>query len=112
LLRALIQPTPTAGMDLHEVTLEIGIAVNHSTYDTLYLAFAIAMGASGVVVSDGDFVRDMQAHPDPALAGCSFRSMNGREGMALECDSPWSRRSSLPSTQTFCNGYRRLWLAP
>jgi predicted nucleic acid-binding protein len=69
LLRALIQPTPTAGMDLHEVALDIGIAVNHSTYDTLYLAFAIAMGARGVVVSDGSFVRDMRAHPDPALAG-------------------------------------------
>ena len=68
LLRAVIQPTPTTGMDLHEVALEIGIAVNHSTYDTLYLAFAIAMGAAGVVVSDGPFVRDVRAHPDPALA--------------------------------------------
>ena len=29
LLRALIQTTPTACMDLHEVALEIGIAVNH-----------------------------------------------------------------------------------
>jgi predicted nucleic acid-binding protein len=32
LLRALIQPTPTGAMDLHEVALEIGIAANHSTY--------------------------------------------------------------------------------
>ena len=55
-------------MDLHEVALDIGIAVNHSTYDTLYLAFAIAMGARGVVVSDGPFVRDMRAQPDPVLA--------------------------------------------
>ena len=69
LLRALIQPTPTTDMDLHEVALDIGIAVNHSTYDTLYLAFAIAMGASNVVVSDGPFVRDLRAHPDPILAG-------------------------------------------
>jgi predicted nucleic acid-binding protein len=68
LLRVLIEPTPTAGMGLHEVALEIGIAVNHSTYDTLYLAFAIAMGARGVVVADGLFVRDMRGHPDPALA--------------------------------------------
>ena len=68
LLRALIQPIPTTDMDLHEVALDIGIAVNHSTYDTRYLAFAIAMGARGVVVSDGPFVRDMKAHPDPALA--------------------------------------------
>ena len=34
----------------------------------MYLAFAVAMGARGVVVSDGPFVRDMRTHPDPALA--------------------------------------------
>ena len=68
LLRALIQPTSTAGMDLHEVALEIGIVANHSTYDTLYLAFAIAIGARGVVAADGAFARNMRAHPDPALA--------------------------------------------
>jgi predicted nucleic acid-binding protein len=68
LLRTQVPPTPTADMDLHEVALEIGMAVNHSTYDTLYLAFAIAMGATGLVVADGPFVRDMRTHPDPALA--------------------------------------------
>jgi predicted nucleic acid-binding protein len=68
LLRAQIPPTPTADMDLHDVALEIGMTVNHSTYDTLYLAFAVATGAAGVVVSDGPFVRDMRTHPDPALA--------------------------------------------
>lgn len=68
LLRTLLSPTPTADMNLHEVALEIGMAVNHSTYDTLYLAFAIAMGARGLVVADGTFVRDMRTHPDPALA--------------------------------------------
>ncbi len=68
LLRAQVEPTPTAGLDLHDVALEIGLAVNHSTYDTLYLAFAIAVGARGVVVSDAPFVRDMQRHPDQALA--------------------------------------------
>jgi predicted nucleic acid-binding protein len=69
LLRALIEPTSTAGMGLHEVALDIGTTVNHSAYDTLYLAFAVAMGASDVVVADGMFVRDMRGHPDPALAG-------------------------------------------
>jgi predicted nucleic acid-binding protein len=68
LLRRLIKPTPTATMDLHEVALEIGLAVDHSTYDTLYVAFAIAVGASGVVTSDAAFVRKMQSHPDAALA--------------------------------------------
>lgn len=69
LLRALVPPTPTADLDLHDVALDIGMAVNHSTYDTLYLAFAIAMGARGVVVADGPFVRAMVRHPDPVLAG-------------------------------------------
>jgi predicted nucleic acid-binding protein len=69
LLRALVPPTPTADLDLHDVALNIGMAVNHSTYDTLYLAFAIAMGARGVVVADGPFVRAMARHPNPALAG-------------------------------------------
>ena len=68
LLRAMIEPTPTTDLKLHDVALDIGIAANHSTYDTLYLAFAVAMGARGVVVSDGSFVRDMRTHPDPALA--------------------------------------------
>ena len=68
LLRAVIEPTPTGGLDLHDVALDIGLATNHSTYDTLYLAFAIAMGARAVVVADGVFVRDMQRHADPTLA--------------------------------------------
>jgi predicted nucleic acid-binding protein len=66
LLREQVEPTPTAHMRLHEAALEIGIASNHSTYDTLYLAFAI--GASAVVTADGPFVRTMRAHPDPSLS--------------------------------------------
>lgn len=68
LLKAQIDPTPTADLHLHDLALDIGIAVNHSTYDTLYLAFAVAMGASGVVAADGPFLRSMQTHPDPALS--------------------------------------------
>jgi len=68
LLRAQVAPTPTADMALHEVALDIGIEVNHSTYDTLYLAFAVAMGASAVVLADGPFVRAMRVHPDASLA--------------------------------------------
>jgi predicted nucleic acid-binding protein len=68
LLRALVPPTATGDLDLHDVALDIGLAVNHSTYDTLYLAFAIAMGARGVVVADGPFIRAMTLHPDPTLA--------------------------------------------
>jgi predicted nucleic acid-binding protein len=68
LLRDLVPPTATGDLDLHDVALEIGLAVNHSTYDTLYVAFAVAMGARGVVVADGPFIRDMARHPDPALA--------------------------------------------
>jgi predicted nucleic acid-binding protein len=69
LLRAQVEPTPTAELSLHDVALEIGLTVNHSTYDTLYVAFALAMGAERVVVADGPFVTAMQTHPDPALAG-------------------------------------------
>jgi predicted nucleic acid-binding protein len=68
LLRRQIQPTPTGRMDLHDVALEIGIAVDHSTYDTLYLAFAVAMGADAVVAADGAFLRAMRSHPDPTLS--------------------------------------------
>ncbi|WP_424140389.1 type II toxin-antitoxin system VapC family toxin [Roseomonas chloroacetimidivorans] len=68
LLRALVPPTASGDLDLHEVALDIGLAVNHSTYDTLYVAFAVAMGARGVVVADRPFVTDMARHPDPALA--------------------------------------------
>jgi len=67
LLRAQVEPTPTASLRLQDVALELGLAINHSTYDTLYVAFAIAMGAGNVVVADGPFVRAMQTHPDPAL---------------------------------------------
>ena len=68
LLKAQVIPTPTGGLDLHDVALDLGLAVDHSTYDTLYVAFAIAMGARGVIVADGPFGRDMQRHPDPSLA--------------------------------------------
>jgi predicted nucleic acid-binding protein len=66
LLRAVVEPVNTAGMNLHEIALDIGLAVNHSTYDTLYIAFAIAMGATSVVVSDAPFARAMRTHPDLA----------------------------------------------
>lgn len=69
LLRAQVEPTPTAALGLHDVALEIGLVVEHSTYDTLYVAFALAVGATHVVVADGPFVKAMARHPDPALAG-------------------------------------------
>lgn len=69
LLRAQVEPTPTAALALWDAALEIGMAVNHSAYDTLYVAFAIATGADKVVVSDGPFVRAMRAHPDPVMRG-------------------------------------------
>jgi predicted nucleic acid-binding protein len=68
LLRALVEPTSTANMHLHEVALDIGIDVGHSTYDTLYLAFAVAMGASAVVAADSQFLRSVGTHADPAMS--------------------------------------------
>ena len=69
LMQNRVEPTPTTKLALHATALEVGMAVNHSTYDTLYVAFALAMGARGVVVADAPFLRDMRRHPDPALAG-------------------------------------------
>jgi predicted nucleic acid-binding protein len=85
LLKALVEPTPTANMDLHDAALDIGIAVGHSTDDTLYLAFAVAMGASAVVAADSPFLRSMQTHPDPALAS-----------MVLPLDA-WAARRGAPA---------------
>jgi predicted nucleic acid-binding protein len=31
-------------LEPHDVALDIGLAINHSTYDTLYVAFAVAIG--------------------------------------------------------------------
>ena len=69
LLQTQLAPTPTAEMGLHDVALDIGLAVSHSTYDTLYVAFALAVGATSVVVADGPFVKAMASYPDPVLAG-------------------------------------------
>ena len=69
LLGEQLEPMPTAGMHLHEVALDIGMAADHSTYDTLYLAFAVAIGASAVVTADRSFVRSIQSHPDARLTG-------------------------------------------
>lgn len=68
LLAELVPPTPTDGLGLHAVALEIALAVGHSPYDTLYLAFAAAMRARAVVVLDRAFVASLRRHPDPALA--------------------------------------------
>ncbi len=68
LLQAQLAPTPTADMGLHDTALDIGLAVSHSTYDTLYVAFALAVGATNLVVADGPFVKAMVRHPDPVLA--------------------------------------------
>jgi predicted nucleic acid-binding protein len=68
LLPSIVEPTPTGDLALHSIALDIGLATNHSPYDTMYVAFAIAMQARAVVVSDKRFCSDMQIHPDPAVA--------------------------------------------
>jgi len=69
LLQTQLPPTLTGEMGLHDAALDIGLAVSRSTYDTLYVAFALAIGATHVVVADGPFVKAMAFHPDPTLAG-------------------------------------------
>jgi predicted nucleic acid-binding protein len=68
LLRSIAPLTPTGDFGLHETALEIGLLVNHSPYDTLYVAFAVAMGAKHVITADSPFARNMRAHPNPALS--------------------------------------------
>jgi predicted nucleic acid-binding protein len=68
LLREQVEPTLTADLGLHDIALEIGLAINHNPHDTLYVAFARAMGTYKVVVANGPFVTAMRAHSDPALA--------------------------------------------
>jgi predicted nucleic acid-binding protein len=67
LLRTQVEPTPTADLGLHEVALDIGLATGHPVYDTLYVAFALAMGARHLVLADRPFVDAMRHHPDPFL---------------------------------------------
>lgn len=69
LLRAQVEPTPTAGLELQGIALEIALAVNHSPYETLYVSFALAVGARKLLVADRRFAAAMRGHPDPALAG-------------------------------------------
>jgi predicted nucleic acid-binding protein len=85
LLQSLIVPTRTDDLGLHGLALEIGTAVGHSPYDTLYVAFALAVGAEAVVLSDRRFAEAMRAHADPRLAGmvlpleewAKLRGLNG-----------------------------------
>ena len=67
-VRDLIEPTPTAKLRLHDVALEIGLTIGHSPYDTLYVAFALAMGAKRLVVADAAFLTATRRHPDPRVA--------------------------------------------
>ena len=59
---------PTPHMRLHDLALDFSIAIDHSTYDTLCLAFAVAMDASAVVTADRPFLRSIRTHPDPTLS--------------------------------------------
>ena len=68
ILRRHVQPTSTAGMDLHSRALDIALAVNHSPYDALHIAFALAIGAHGVVMADWPFANAMRHHPDRRIA--------------------------------------------
>ena len=83
LLQAAVRPTRTGDMDLHAVALDIGLAIDHSPYDCLYAAFAIAMGADHVVAADGPFLTAMRKHFDPRMTG-----------LMLPLDA-WARQAGL-----------------
>ena len=84
LLQTAIKPTGTTDMGLHSIALDIALAVDHSPYDCLYAAFAIAMGANHVVVADGPLVTAMRRHPDPRVAS-----------LPLPLDH-WARSAGVP----------------
>ena len=104
LLRAQVEPTPTAEVNLHDVFLDIGLAVNHSTNDTRYLAFVVAMGVNAVVVADGPFVRAMQTHPDSTLSATvlPLDAWAGRAAMSYE-----HRLPKVPAVRVGCSSIPR-----
>ncbi len=83
LLSNAVKPTDTAGMGLHPTALEIGLAIGHSPYDCLYVAFALAMGADRVVVADAGFQEAIARHPDPSVSKLlmPLRDWGGRGGL-------------------------------
>ena len=65
LLRALIEPTPTAHMRLHDLALDISIAIDHSTYNTLYLALLGVRRRHGRERAPGGRWPPFSVHTDP-----------------------------------------------
>jgi hypothetical protein len=59
-LSASVGPSPTATLGLDELALDIEIQINHLSYDTLYLAFAVASGTSAIAAVDRPSLRSMQ----------------------------------------------------
>ncbi len=68
LLREACTPVPTTRLGLPEIALEIGVSVGHSPHDTLYAAFALAIGASRIVAADAGFIAALRRHPDATIA--------------------------------------------
>jgi hypothetical protein len=91
------------------VALEIGLATNHATYDPLHLAFAIATGARGVVVSDAPFVRDIRRHPGPMVAGLLIPLSAWEEGQGA---SQEYERGFVLSHRRQCLGLRLHYTSP
>lgn len=85
LLQALLPVTATTALDLQREALEIGLVIDHSPYDTAYVAFARAIGARAVVVADERFASAMQRHPAREM-----RAM-------LVLLSDWARSRGVPS---------------
>ena len=68
-LRAAVPVVPTHGMGLQRSALSLSLDVNHSVYDTIYVAFALLMNADRVVLVDDAFVKALAKHPEPRIAG-------------------------------------------
>lgn len=68
LLRESVDATPTADLGLHETAIDIALTVDHSPYDCLYAAFALAVRADHILLADAPFAAAMRRHPDPRIA--------------------------------------------
>ena len=63
LLRAQLGSMPMRDLRLHDLVLEAGLAVDHSTWDTLYVAFAFTTVADQPSGGGRRSVRDIDVRP-------------------------------------------------
>ena len=82
LLKERVPQMPTAALDLHATALKIALEVGCSPYDTLYAAFALAIGADHVIAADRPFIAALRRHPQAAVASLPLHLHDWASGRA------------------------------